>query len=668
MVNCFIIFIKTNNKILFYTSNIMTSAIEYSNIDKNAKSDLGEVTLRQGIKFKKYQSKIVKKVESKNLLFEGFQGLQGNVSMSNDGVTTSQALQNTQNLINQTDVNVTSQIKELRELQNKYKTLLEQYNGANGSLNVAIKDYVKKAVGKDSKNKNVYVNSVANNVKDNYLGCYADTNNRAMTGTASLSGQYVSYEQCKQSAIDSAFKYFGLQDFHGENQSGWCAVSNDLNATKQYGEALNDNAVALWASNTQGEGKTAELLTSGSLVVKDANGKVLFQTPTVSSCVEFFPFSSGVDYPGNDIYHFSGSEVNPQYCQDKCTADYNCGGFVMNTTNSECWIKGDMSGLTSNASNARNTYKRGLTKDARDKCQFSLVLQGDGNMCVYQNGSTNSVWCTMTNGKQQSQNPNWAALFGKYGTNMLTTGQVLGSDEWIGFIDGSLKLIMQSDGNLVLYTSNPQSNCIKGTNGNMYGGGWANAVYELDKVGIPGDLGKVGYVDDDSKLSEYPLSMFSINKTTNMPIINNNNSCTKKVETIDTLNWDAYAKTGVPMSQNTVCGLEKATQNENINRDIMRMQLAAIADEIVNKITYLMSLNTSLNNQMGIDKTVLQENLKKYQEISKQYSQYKSVDATNINGILSDSDIVVLQENYSYLFWSILAIAIVVITIHTIKK
>ena len=71
---------------------------------------------------------------------------------------------------------------------------------------------------------------------------------------------------------------------------------------------------------------------------------------------------------------------------------------------------------------------------------------------------------------------------------------------------------------------------------------------------------------------------------------------------------------------------------------------------------------------MGIDRTVLQENLKKYQEISKQYNQYNSVDSTNINGILSDSDIVVLQENYSYLFWSILAIAIVVVTIHTIKK
>ena len=122
------------------------------------------------------------------------------------------------------------------------------------------------------------------------------------------------------------------------------------------------------------------------------------------------------------------------------------------------------------------------------------------------------------------------------------------------------------------------------------------------------------------------------------------------------------------MSQNTVCGLEKATQDESINRDALRMQLASVADEIVNKITYLESLNANLNNQMGIDKTVLHENLEKYKAYSKEYNQYKSVDATNINGILTDSDIVVLQENYSYLFWSVLAIAIVVVTINTIKK
>ena len=52
----------------------MTSVIEYSKINKKNISDLGTVTLKQGIKFKKYQSKIAKSVESKNLLFEGFEG------------------------------------------------------------------------------------------------------------------------------------------------------------------------------------------------------------------------------------------------------------------------------------------------------------------------------------------------------------------------------------------------------------------------------------------------------------------------------------------------------------------------------------------------------------------------------------------------------------------
>jgi hypothetical protein len=122
------------------------------------------------------------------------------------------------------------------------------------------------------------------------------------------------------------------------------------------------------------------------------------------------------------------------------------------------------------------------------------------------------------------------------------------------------------------------------------------------------------------------------------------------------------------MSNKTVCGLKKATQNENINNEALRKQLASLADEIVNKITYMQSLNSNLNNQMSTDKNMLEQNLTKYRSLSKQYNEYNTIEVTNINGILSDSDITVLQENYSYLFWSILAVAVVVITINAIRK
>jgi hypothetical protein len=40
----------------------------------------------------------------------------------------------------------------------------------------------------------------------------------------------------------------------------------------------------------------------------------------------------------------------------------------------------------------------------------------------------------------------------------------------------------------------------------------------------------------------------------------------------------------------------------------------------------------------------------------------------DLNAMLSDSDLVVLQNNYQYILWSILAIGIVGITIKTLKK
>jgi hypothetical protein len=39
-----------------------------------------------------------------------------------------------------------------------------------------------------------------------------------------------------------------------------------------------------------------------------------------------------------------------------------------------------------------------------------------------------------------------------------------------------------------------------------------------------------------------------------------------------------------------------------------------------------------------------------------------------MNRILDDSDIVVLQKNYDYLFWSILAVGAVIISMNIVKK
>jgi len=146
-------------------------------------------------------------------------------------------------------------------------------------------------------------------------------------------------------------------------------------------------------------------------------------------------------------------------------------------------------------------------------CQFYLILQDDGNMCIYRGTGPNDnkglIWQSQTNGQQFTRgNPKSLATLGKYGRNYMRVGEYLNPNEWIGSTNGSLKLVMQSDGNLILYTSELSPGC-NNKAGKMYGVQWVNAVYKLNEMGNAGVLGKVGYIDDDSKLREYPVSMLT---------------------------------------------------------------------------------------------------------------------------------------------------------------
>ncbi len=122
------------------------------------------------------------------------------------------------------------------------------------------------------------------------------------------------------------------------------------------------------------------------------------------------------------------------------------------------------------------------------------------------------------------------------------------------------------------------------------------------------------------------------------------------------------------MTPETICGLKKATINELSVEKVTREQLAGVANQIVNKIESLETLNDDIYKQMGIDKNVLNENLKKYKQINKTYSDYNEKDLRNINGIVSDSNIVILYKNYNYILWSILATIVIIFTIRNIKK
>ena len=73
------------------------------------------------------------------------------------------------------------------------------------------------------------------------------------------------------------------------------------------------------------------------------------------------------------------------------------------------------------------------------------------------------------------------------------------------------------------------------------------------------------------------------------------------------------------------------------------------------------------------------KDLEKYKNINIKIKQELDLQSNNnniegmhnmndINGMLSDTDLIVLQANYKYIMWSILAVGLLTITINVIKK
>lgn len=518
--------------------------------------------VEQGINFKKKQQHQsnndakLKKMDTKNScnffkgkmieIVEGFSnGLENN---------SSNAVTNTTQILNKADEMMASQkIQELKQYQDEYNTVLEQYNNSKNKLvddTVNIMKSIEDANKESNMYSNVYVNSVVNDAKDTYVGCYIDnSSDKAMTGVSPLTGKPVGFDQCKQNAIDNGFKYFGIQN---END---CYVSNDLATTQKYGEPV--YPIAIWASNTYT--KTANYLSmtdEGYLNVYNPSGVVIYQTtgnPTCRNGGRIVPDTASATYglncnskmlyadcPGGQsngqMYHVPNGNATTLFqqglikhaTQDSFTMIAN-EGWDNNIDPAFCCAKYlDINYQCGNDKFVNQSVSPGssINIDCSAKvasCKFKAELTDNGNFRIIQGTNENSIteiWNsnTSSNATDKLPHPLSIATQGKYGTPFLLPNQTLYSNEWIGSADGSLQLVMQGDGNAVLYKWTKKEMCRTNTAGHMVGiaGETVNAVYELDKQGDPSVMGKVGYLNGIGMINEYPSSMIN-NDTRTIP-------------------------------------------------------------------------------------------------------------------------------------------------------
>ena len=574
-------------------------------------------------------------------------------------------------------------------------------------------------------------------------------------GSSTNNGSYT-YDQCQQAAIDNEYKYFALQNVNTTTSKGYCAVSNSEPSVTSLGKGMiASGQQALWSSNTaKGEtdnpGSTASLTNTGSLSVFNLGGQTVFSTPNSTATPSNY-LGCYDDRPDRalPLYNNGSQEYDLKQCEQIAKSQPNITVFgIQNSssgTTAQCGLGTSTSALKYGKVNnctklSDGSYSGGGWSNAvynlnEPNSNYFLIIQDDGNLCIYRgtgpSDNQGSIWCAMTQGKQQLANPNYVATNGKYGKNWITNGSTLAAGDFVGSTNGNMALIMQPDGNLVLNTFTMVSNCQKMSDGNMGGGVGANALYSIDKVGVKENISKLAYIDENSKLHSYPstntqysnsytkilkndsagndiwgtaygnatvescettcnktqeCSGFSFGnnvcypKNSNMypngeKQINQNfdlyirgkNPITppigvpKNINNIDTITYQNYNNGGALENE---YGLANATSTQKQQLSQLQTQMNLLSSQISELTNKFDDGTNKAQTQSKTNVNGIQNYLQGIKTTNKKINNFN----TNIENILNDSDIVVLQKNYDYLFWSILAAGTVLVTMNIVKN
>jgi len=351
------------------------------------------------------------------------------------------------------------------------------------------------SVGNEGSNVIVSGNS---KISSSYLGCYKDSDkSHTMDIQPDSLEQIFNYETCKNRAIDLGAKYFGVQNIDLNTGLSQCLTSNDINKTKELGSADTHTDSSVWSINT-----------------KKANAYMILQ----NNC---------------DIYFY---DENNNLLENKSLS--NQRDHVDKSTINSCTKSND--------------------------CQSFIYLQDDNIFSVNKGSSPSDnkgkVYNYDISKYKKYAYPNKVASKGKTGKNWMLSGSGLMPNEWIGSNDGSFYLQMTSDGFLTLnIVSSYKNGCsVYNIDEMTYGLTNANAVYKLSSISNPSLIGKIGYINDDSTLLEYPSNM----------IIKSNNYL--KIENYDSSPYDiqggvsgSYSNCKNSCSSNPECGAFVLDTNNN---------------------------------------------------------------------------------------------------------
>lgn len=170
------------------------------------------------------------------------------------------------------------------------------------------------------------------------------------------------------------------------------------------------------------------------------------------------------------------------------------------------------------------------------------------------------------------------------------------------------------------------------------------------------------YPEDKALIPNNDIDLYIRN-----PSVDNNASCTNKIVGINTDQFKSFKNTGKEMNMDTLCGLagETKTLKENVKNE--RSKIMSLSEKIVNKMESLTKDKTQMDQMQPDVQRKLLKSINNYKTAVKNIKSGQKRNET-IDGQVDNSDLLLINRNFNYVMWSIMAIIAVIVTIKVVRK
>jgi hypothetical protein len=459
------------------------------------------------------------------------------------------------------------------------------------------------------------VNAIYKSPDTTYIGVFNEKPVRSMNRINNGS-QTFTYETCKKEAVNRNKIYFGLQNFNKNTELSACSVGDNYTKISQYGNST-DSYTATSDSKTYG-GAWA-----------NAVYKVNIKKSEYIGCYNDDESSPSMTNVGNNDTNYSFETCRAEAINGKKQYFALQGG---KNGSSKCFVSDDLP-----SAQQYGLYKP-CVESAVDKNTYGFV----GNNAIYK---VNDVGTSSYMGKIGYVDGNDKLL--EYPSNMIIPGT-----NYSKYLDYD-----SNSKTLKTITNTTYNDCVTACNSSTsyYGFAFDNTTQTgyLKGKNILKPLLKVPKPNTDLYVRDV--------KTTNANI-----SCNRSTVGINSNQWKNYTK-GSMMTPNTTCSLTQQLVTPNSKIANLQNQIGQVGGQIISILNNLQKQNDDVKSQIGINSSKIDDDLVMYNKTINDIQNYK-IGEDNMNNIVKDTNLLVLYKNYNYMFWSILAISTMIISMKMMGK